>query len=103
LHSAGNAQGCRLALAAANAKWSNHYVDKDTWPAVKASGLAPFGQCPFVHIQHPDGSSYVLAESHAVRMFVCWFVCCKFCLFFVCFFLKKRKTDYSPRFETVWI
>ncbi len=65
--SAGNAQGCRIALAAANANWENHYVDQAEWQAVKASGLPPFGQAPFVHIKYPDGSSYVLAESHAVK------------------------------------
>ncbi len=83
--SGGNAQASRLAyeetfslfsgvlsadvsfrLAAAGADWSNHYVDGDTWPAVKSSGLAPFGQVPFLEVRHADGSSYVMAQGHAI-------------------------------------
>lgn len=53
-------------LAAAGAQWQNHYLDSDTWPALKSSGLAPFGQLPILEVRRGDGATYVLAESHAI-------------------------------------
>ena len=59
----GEGQACRLALAAGGARWVNQFVDEETWPLLKRTGLAPFNQLPIVHIEPADGfSSFVLAQ-----------------------------------------
>jgi glutathione S-transferase len=55
-----------IRLSAAGAHWENHFVDSDTWPALKGTGLAPFGQVPILEVRLGEGAAYVLAESHAI-------------------------------------
>jgi glutathione S-transferase len=45
-------------------------VDQTTWPQVKASGRAPFGQVPFLEVVEADGSKWSLAQGNAIIRFI---------------------------------
>ena len=68
---AGNGQASRFALAAVGANWKNNLVEKTQWPAVKASGAAPFGQLPFLEVHEANGETWKIAESHSLVRFIC--------------------------------
>ena len=66
----GAAQPIRLALAATGVSWENETVSQADWPAKKQSGVAPFGQMPLLTVREADGSTWTLAQSHAIVRFV---------------------------------
>jgi len=66
----GGGQAARVALAAVGAKWDNQYVDQTTWPQVKASGRAPFGQVPFLEVSEVNGEKWNLAQGNSIIRFI---------------------------------
>ena len=46
------------------------YVNGETWPGVKASGRAPFGQAPFLEVTEADGSKWTLAQGHSIVRYI---------------------------------
>ena len=66
-----NGHASRVALAAVGAKWDNAVVQFADWPAVKASGRAPYGQMPFLEVAEESGHKWTLAESHTIVRYIC--------------------------------
>ncbi len=48
----------------------NTYVNGETWPALKASGEAPYGQVPYLRVTEADGTKWVLAQGNSIVRFI---------------------------------
>eukprot|EP00762_Andalucia_godoyi_P006908 ANDGO_08342.mRNA.1 Glutathione S-transferase 1 len=61
----GRAEIVRLVFAEAGVAYTDHRIEQEEWPALKASGYAPFGQLPVLEV---DGVVY--GQSIALARFV---------------------------------
>uniref|UniRef100_A0AC35TGF3 Glutathione transferase n=1 Tax=Rhabditophanes sp. KR3021 TaxID=114890 RepID=A0AC35TGF3_9BILA len=68
-NSFGKGEVTRLAFAYAKVPYDDVRIDKEDWPAVRATNKFPFDQLPFLEVQDDKGT-FCLAQSRAIEKYI---------------------------------